>query len=156
MPYAAAAAPADNGALDEVRFSVQFFPHNLTRRVRPCPLQDYEKNFKKGLLNDQTLPLLTDRRADTRSGCSLQRFHASSIVATVLRPLIEAPSFRSVPSRSALKEVKIPAGPRLRILHHVALARAAQANTRGGKSPAGPQQVAQVGMLSLALPVGCY
>ena len=26
-------------------------------------LQDYENNFKKGLLNDATLPLLTDRRA---------------------------------------------------------------------------------------------
>jgi hypothetical protein len=24
-------------------------------------LEKYEKNFKKGLLNDQTLPLLTDR-----------------------------------------------------------------------------------------------
>lgn len=43
-------------------------------------LQDYEKNFKKGLLNDNTLPLLTD---------------------------------------SALRDVKIPPGPRLLILDHI-------------------------------------
>ncbi|KAF1893522.1 hypothetical protein Lal_00002010 [Lupinus albus] len=43
-------------------------------------LQGYEKNFKKGLLTDNTLPLLTD---------------------------------------SALKDVKIPPGPRLLILEHV-------------------------------------
>ncbi|KAB2014098.1 hypothetical protein ES319_D09G201400v1 [Gossypium barbadense] len=43
-------------------------------------LQNYEKNFKKGLLTDNTLPLLTD---------------------------------------SALRDVKIPPGPRLLILDHV-------------------------------------
>lgn len=43
-------------------------------------LQNYEKNFKRGLLNDITLPLLTD---------------------------------------SALRDVKIPPGPRLRILDHI-------------------------------------
>lgn len=43
-------------------------------------LQNYEKNFKKGLLTDNTLPLLTD---------------------------------------SALRDVKIPPGPRLLILHHI-------------------------------------
>ncbi|KAH9606715.1 hypothetical protein KSS87_003779 [Heliosperma pusillum] len=43
-------------------------------------LQNYEKNFKRGQLNDQTLPLLTD---------------------------------------SALRDVKIPPGPRLLILSHV-------------------------------------
>nr|GEV80143.1 mitochondrial import inner membrane translocase subunit TIM22 [Tanacetum cinerariifolium] len=43
-------------------------------------LQNYEKNFKKGLLNDSTLPLLTD---------------------------------------SALRDVRIPPGPRLVILDHV-------------------------------------
>ncbi|XP_030539752.1 chloroplastic import inner membrane translocase subunit HP30-2 [Rhodamnia argentea] len=43
-------------------------------------LQTYEKNFKKGLLTDNTLPLLTD---------------------------------------SALRDVKIPPGPRLLILDHV-------------------------------------
>ncbi|KAL5676091.1 hypothetical protein ACJX0J_012222, partial [Zea mays] len=43
-------------------------------------LQNYEKNFKKGLLTDQTLPLLTD---------------------------------------SALRDVKIPPGPRLLILDHI-------------------------------------
>ncbi|KAG8381636.1 hypothetical protein BUALT_Bualt06G0142200 [Buddleja alternifolia] len=43
-------------------------------------LQNYEKNFKKGLLNDNTLPLLTD---------------------------------------SALRDVKIPPGPRLLILDHI-------------------------------------
>ncbi|XP_042393055.1 chloroplastic import inner membrane translocase subunit HP30-2-like [Zingiber officinale] len=43
-------------------------------------LQNYEKNFKKGLLNDATLPLLTD---------------------------------------SALRDVKIPPGPRLLILDHI-------------------------------------
>lgn len=43
-------------------------------------LQNYEKNFKKGLLTDTTLPLLTD---------------------------------------SALRDVKIPPGPRLIILNHI-------------------------------------
>lgn len=43
-------------------------------------LQNYEKNFKKGLLTDPTLPLLTD---------------------------------------SALRDVKIPPGPRLLILDHI-------------------------------------
>jgi len=43
-------------------------------------LQNYDKNFKKGLLTDQTLPLLTD---------------------------------------SALRDVKIPPGPRLLILDHI-------------------------------------
>lgn len=43
-------------------------------------LQNYEKNFKKGLLTDATLPLLTD---------------------------------------SALRDVKIPPGPRLLILDHI-------------------------------------
>ncbi|XP_052184972.1 chloroplastic import inner membrane translocase subunit HP30-2 [Diospyros lotus] len=43
-------------------------------------LQNYEKNFKKGLLTDNTLPLLTD---------------------------------------SALKDVRIPPGPRLLILDHI-------------------------------------
>ncbi|KAF4398885.1 chloroplastic import inner membrane translocase subunit HP30-2-like [Cannabis sativa] len=43
-------------------------------------LQNYEKNFKKGLLSDTTLPLLTD---------------------------------------SALRDVKIPPGPRLLILDHI-------------------------------------
>jgi hypothetical protein len=43
-------------------------------------LQNYEKNFKKGLLTDNTLPLLTD---------------------------------------SALRDVKIPPGPRLLILDHI-------------------------------------
>ncbi|RWR73176.1 mitochondrial import inner membrane translocase subunit TIM22-like protein [Cinnamomum micranthum f. kanehirae] len=43
-------------------------------------LQDYEKNFKKGLLTDSTLPLLTD---------------------------------------SALRDVKVPPGPRLLILDHI-------------------------------------
>ncbi|CAN1248275.1 Chloroplastic import inner membrane translocase subunit HP30-2 [Linum perenne] len=43
-------------------------------------IPNYEKNFKKGLLNDNTLPLLTD---------------------------------------SALRDVKIPPGPRLLILDHV-------------------------------------
>ncbi|KAF3783328.1 hypothetical protein EJ110_NYTH32482 [Nymphaea thermarum] len=43
-------------------------------------LENYEKNFKKGLLTDRTLPLLTD---------------------------------------SALRDVKIPPGPRLLILDHI-------------------------------------
>ncbi|XP_024025078.1 uncharacterized protein LOC112092664 [Morus notabilis] len=43
-------------------------------------LQNYEKNFKKGLLTDSTLPLLTD---------------------------------------SALRDVRIPPGPRLLILDHI-------------------------------------
>ncbi|CAL1365638.1 unnamed protein product [Linum trigynum] len=43
-------------------------------------LQNYEKNFKKGLLNDNTLPLLND---------------------------------------SALRDVRIPPGPRLMILDHI-------------------------------------
>ncbi|GKD38308.1 chloroplastic import inner membrane translocase subunit HP30-2-like protein, partial [Tanacetum coccineum] len=52
-------------------------------------LQNYEKNFKKGLLNDSTLPLLTDRQV-----CNF---------------LVQ----------SALRDVHIPPGPRLVILDHV-------------------------------------
>ncbi|KAG0488242.1 hypothetical protein HPP92_006796 [Vanilla planifolia] len=50
------------------------------RMLTSLGLQNYEKNFKKGLLTDQTLPLLTD---------------------------------------SALRDVKIPPGPRLLILDHI-------------------------------------
>ena len=53
---------------------------------------------------------------------------------------------------SALKEVKIPPGPRLRILQHVAYARAAAAQHRAQPSPYVPQNNA-VGPLSLAVPV---
>ncbi|KAL5215463.1 hypothetical protein ABZP36_006864 [Zizania latifolia] len=48
--------------------------------LKKLGLQNYEKNFKKGLLTDQTLPLLND---------------------------------------SALRDVKIPPGPRLLILDHI-------------------------------------
>lgn len=48
--------------------------------LKQLGLQNYEKNFKKGLLTDQTLPLLND---------------------------------------SALRDVKIPPGPRLLILDHI-------------------------------------
>lgn len=74
-------------------------------------LQDYENNFKKGLLNDATLPLLTD---------------------------------------SALKEVKIPPGPRLRILQHVSMVRTASASRPGS---VGQQPAPALGPLSLAIPV---
>ena len=53
---------------------------------------------------------------------------------------------------SALKEVKIPAGPRLRILNHVAYARAAAAQHRTQPSPYAPQNNA-LGPMSLALPL---
>ncbi|TQD85862.1 hypothetical protein C1H46_028562 [Malus baccata] len=49
-------------------------------------LQSYEKNFKKGLLSDNTLPLLNDRQ---------------------------------VAGFAALRDVKIPPGPRLLILDHI-------------------------------------
>ena len=48
--------------------------------LKQLGLQNYEKNFKKGLLTDETLPLLND---------------------------------------SALRDVKIPPGPRLVILDHI-------------------------------------
>nr|DAD30191.1 TPA_asm: hypothetical protein HUJ06_031659 [Nelumbo nucifera] len=55
--------------------------YNKTRSMLiTLGLQSYEKNFKKGLLTDSTLPLLTD---------------------------------------SALRDVKIPPGPRLLILDHI-------------------------------------
>ncbi|PKA54723.1 hypothetical protein AXF42_Ash000558 [Apostasia shenzhenica] len=55
--------------------------YSQTRRMLTnLGLQNYEKNFKKGLLADNTLPLLTD---------------------------------------SALRDVKIPPGPRLLILDHI-------------------------------------
>lgn len=57
-------------------------------------LQNYEKNFKRGLLTDDTLPLLTD---------------------------------------SALRDVKIPPGPRLLILDHIQRD-ANLRETRGGSS----------------------
>jgi len=70
-------------------------------------LASFEKNFRKGQLDDLTLPLLTD---------------------------------------SALKEVRIPPGPRLRILQHVAYSRAAaSASASRGNQALGP--------LSLALAV---
>jgi len=75
-------------------------------------LEKYEKNFARGLLNDATLPLLTD---------------------------------------SALAEVKIPAGPRLRILHHVA-AKRAEAEKAGGRGGGALGQLADC-RLSLALPL---
>ena len=55
---------------------------------------------------------------------------------------------RGACARSALKEVKIPPGPRLRILHHVALVRAASASRSTGKGAA-----PVLGPLSLALPL---
>ncbi|CAL9008982.1 unnamed protein product [Prunus brigantina] len=57
-------------------------------------LQNYEKNFKKGLLSDNTLPLLNDRQVTSFSN-----------------------SF--TPVLSALRDVKIPPGPRLLILDHI-------------------------------------
>jgi hypothetical protein len=55
---------------------------------------------------------------------------------------------------SALKEVKIPPGPRLRILQHVVYSRAAAAASRSQSQPSPyvPQNNA-LGPLSLALPV---
>ncbi|MQL92078.1 hypothetical protein Taro_024697, partial [Colocasia esculenta] len=53
----------------------------------------YEKNFRKGMLTDYTLPLLTDRQGNSTS---------SKILLA-----------------SALRDVKIPPGPRLMILDHV-------------------------------------
>ena len=53
---------------------------------------------------------------------------------------------------SALQEVKIPPGPRLRILQHVAHARANAAQHRSQPSPYALQNNA-LGQLSLALPV---
>jgi len=53
---------------------------NTKSMLSKLGLQNYEKNFKKGLLTDNTLPLLTD---------------------------------------SALRDVKIPPGPRLLILDHI-------------------------------------
>lgn len=75
-------------------------------------LSQYEKHFRKGQLDDLTLPLLTD---------------------------------------SALKEVRIPPGPRLRILQHVAYVRGAAAahQQQRGHHTAPNQPVAP---LSLALP----
>ncbi|KAK3042032.1 hypothetical protein RJ639_001734 [Escallonia herrerae] len=58
-------------------------------------LQNYEKNFKKGLLTDSTLPLLTDRQVFC---CILMSF-------CLVYYLI-----------SALRDVRIPPGPRLLIL----------------------------------------
>ncbi|XP_044505749.1 chloroplastic import inner membrane translocase subunit HP30-2-like [Mangifera indica] len=66
------------------KFSQPPAPDVLYSRTRgmlnKLGLQDYEKNFKRGLLTDSTLPLLTD---------------------------------------SALRDVKIPPGPRLLILDHI-------------------------------------
>ena len=75
-------------------------------------LIQFEKNFRKGQLDDLTLPLLTD---------------------------------------SALKEVRIPPGPRLRILQHVAYVRNATAAVQQRGHHGAPNQ--PVAPLSLALPV---
>ncbi|KAK3042813.1 hypothetical protein RJ639_001086 [Escallonia herrerae] len=61
-------------------------------------LQNYEKNFKKGLLTDSTLPLLTDRQVLC---CTLMSF-------CLVYYLI-----------SALRDVRIPPGPRLLILDRI-------------------------------------
>ncbi|KAE9608791.1 putative sterile alpha motif/pointed domain-containing protein [Lupinus albus] len=58
-------------------------------------LEGYEKNFKKGLLTDNTLPLLTD---------------------------------------SALRDVRIPPGPRLLILDHIERDLELKRGKRGGRN----------------------
>ena len=73
-------------------------------------LASYEKNFKKGLLTDSTLPLLTDR-------------HVYWIHVFILMVIINAFAKYVYPSAltcaSALRDVKIPPGPRLLILDHI-------------------------------------
>ncbi|KAH7543687.1 hypothetical protein JRO89_XS15G0000700 [Xanthoceras sorbifolium] len=65
--------------------------YNRTRHMLyNLGLQNYEKNFKNGLLTDVTLPLLTDRQMLRYEWCF-----------------------------SALRDVKIPPGPRLLILDHI-------------------------------------
>lgn len=80
------------------------FAHT-TAMLNTLGLQRFEKNFRKGELDDLTLPLLTD---------------------------------------SALKEARIPPGPRLRILQFSAYQRSVAAAAR-------PNQA--VGHMSLALPI---
>ena len=76
---------------------------HTTVMLNTLGLQRFEKNFRKGELDDLTLPLLTD---------------------------------------SALKEARIPPGPRLRILQYAAYSRAAASR---------PNQA--LGNMSLALPM---
>jgi hypothetical protein len=110
-------------------------------------LQRYEKNFMKGQLDDLTLPLLTDR-------CGAKRLLLPCYTHCISRHTDAHPARFLRRFCSALKEVKIPPGPRLRILHHVAFSRAAAA--RSPASPYAPQNTqsnAALGPLSLALPV---
>ena len=92
------------------RMDIGLHIHPPLDRSRPAHgrerhLQRFEKNFRKGELDDLTLPLLTD---------------------------------------SALKEARIPPGPRLRILQFSAYQRSVAAAAR-------PNQA--VGHMSLALPI---
>ncbi|KAK9071682.1 hypothetical protein SSX86_008111 [Deinandra increscens subsp. villosa] len=70
-------------------------------------LHNYEKNFKSGLLTDTTLPLLTDRQLLTLNSL----LYADFILLVTDDHLFAC--------NSALRDVKIPPGPRLLILDHI-------------------------------------
>lgn len=76
-------------------------------------LQNYEKNFKRGLLTDSTLPLLTDRQVIGLpfTLCMFSLFFLHMLISWWL--------FISIDHHSALKDARIPPGPRLLILDHI-------------------------------------
>ena len=81
-------------------------------------LHKYEKNFKKGLLTDATLPLLNDRSVEKPPlwlSCSALLLSLSVFLSCIAEGESVSHSF----SCSALQEVKIPPGPRLLILDHI-------------------------------------
>ena len=80
-------------------------------------LQNYEKNFRKGLLTDTTLPLLTDRWVANPALMSL--CHLNNFVRFHFFPRITVKVSFLVWLSSALRDVKIPPGPRLLILDHI-------------------------------------
>lgn len=89
-------------------------------------LQNYEKNFKKGLLTDTTLPLLTDRQVVY---CFLLSLLLHSLQDHIVMHICVECFYFDVGRIwhfikffgycSALRDVNIPPGPRLLILDHI-------------------------------------
>lgn len=84
-------------------------------------LQNYEKNFKRGLLSDSTLPLLTDRHVVWPSLSNVVVFSFTAFLGDDISAIISMYWYiwLAMMHFSALRDVKIPPGPRLLILDHI-------------------------------------
>lgn len=110
----------------------------IPRRCRPASLaphacrllpwlQQYEKNVRKGMLNDTTIGLWDNAALQVGRGCGLVRqvarmaqAEAAARLAPGVDPAPTCPNDHSVPLPApTCQEVRIPAGPRLLILAHI-------------------------------------